>query len=74
MTFKPIPSDWAAFLAAVRQLGATRAGDLPVEVIAAHLEWSVERARLVAADLTEQGRIETDMGLGDLPTVVEADD
>jgi hypothetical protein len=56
---------------AVSALRATPDDDVKIEEIAGRLGWELDTAQEVALQLQAQRRIETDAGLGYLPTVVE---
>lgn len=74
MTVTPRPYDprWHQLTAAARRLRGGTGRDVPLAEIAADRRWTLPLTQQLAADMTELGLIETDMGLGHLPTVVEA--
>jgi hypothetical protein len=62
----------AKFLTARAQLARTPDADVLILDMAARLGWGYRVAQEFAADLQDRGFIETDAGLGHLPTVVES--
>lgn len=64
-------SRWYAITDAVRRLRQSPEDDVPLEAVARLLGWPFEDVQRLAAEMTELRLIETDMGLGQLPTIVE---
>lgn len=66
--------DWFIFKRALREVRARYASgsDIPIAEIATAAKWTFQHAQLVAMEMTEERMIETDMGLGSPPTVVES--
>ena len=62
----------AKFLTVRAQLARTPDADVLILDMAARLGWGYRVAQEFAADLQDRGLIETDAGLGHLPTVVES--
>ena len=58
----------------MRELRSSPEDDVAIAEIARLLRWDYAEAQGVAARMTEERLIETDMGMGWLPTVVEAPD
>lgn len=70
---KPQRTDprWHAMTDAVRRLRQSAEDDVPLEDVSRLLGWPFEEVQRLAAEMTELRFIETDMGLGQLPTIVE---
>jgi hypothetical protein len=62
----------AKFLTVRAQLARTPDADVLILDMAARLGWGYRVAQELAADLQDRGLIETDAGLGHLPTVFES--
>lgn len=74
MTIAPRRNDprWHQLTAAARALRAGTDRDISLTEIAAHLRWDYDLTQHLAAEMTELRLVNTDMGLGHLPTLVEA--
>lgn len=70
---KPSKSDprWHAIMDAVRRLRQSPEDDVPLEDVSRVLGWPFEVVQRLAAEMTELRLIQTDMALGQLPTLVE---
>jgi hypothetical protein len=64
--------NWHILTATARRLRAGTDRDVALTEIAAVMGWTYEYTQNLAAEMTELSMIETDMGLGCLPTIVEA--
>lgn len=74
MTASPRRYDprWHQLTQAARRLRAGTGRDVHLTDIAADRRWTYALTQHLATEMTELRLIETDMGMGDPPTVVEA--
>lgn len=63
---------WHQFTAATRRLRAGTGRDVRLQEIADDLRWPYDLTERLATEMTELRLIETDMGMGTPPTLVEA--